>query len=263
MNNLFVIGNGESRKNISIKKLQALGRVWGCNAMYREYNLDGLIAVDPMLEHEIYRSGYTHNNPVYFRDWDPMPTEHYDMMKDAFVSKMTNPKIREHGEKKDNFVIHGQSAVNQSRTTERWKGEGFENVYITWTHGSDKVTQLKDIMTNIDGEPQDLGWCSGASAMYVACKVEQPKQCYMVGMDLYSTNNKTNNLYKDTFGYVSANETALNPENWVIQKGRCMMQNPNIEFIKVNGEGFDELPEWKSISNLSYMSVKEFEKKFN
>jgi len=41
------------------------------------------------------------------------------------------------------------------------------------------------------------------------------------------------------------------------------MQNPNIEFIKVNGEGFDELPEWKSISNLSYMSVKEFEKKFN
>ena len=93
--NLFVLGNGESRYGISVHNLQRQGKVWGCNGMYRDYDLDGLIAVDPMLEHEIYRSGYAHKHNVWFRDWDSMPVEHYDMMKEAFVGKMENAKIRE------------------------------------------------------------------------------------------------------------------------------------------------------------------------
>ena len=55
MSNLFVLGNGESRKHIPVEMLKYSGKVWGCNAMYREHELDGLIAVDPMLQHEIYR----------------------------------------------------------------------------------------------------------------------------------------------------------------------------------------------------------------
>ena len=95
MSNLFVLGNGESRKNIPVDMLKYSGKVWGCNAIYREHKLDGLIAVDPMLEHEIYRSGYAHENPVYFRSWDTMPAEHYDMMIEAQTSNMKNPEIRE------------------------------------------------------------------------------------------------------------------------------------------------------------------------
>ena len=79
MSDLFVLGNGESRKDIDVDLLKTKGKVYGCNAMYREHKLDGLIAVDPMLEHEIYRSGYCDENKVYFRDWENMPNEHYEM----------------------------------------------------------------------------------------------------------------------------------------------------------------------------------------
>ena len=81
--NLFVLGNGESRKDIDVELLKTKGKVYGCNAIYREHVVDGLIAVDPMLEHEIYRSGYCDNNKVYFRDWENLPNETYDMMKEA------------------------------------------------------------------------------------------------------------------------------------------------------------------------------------
>ena len=260
--NLFVLGNGESRYGISVHNLQRQGKVWGCNGMYRDYDLDGLIAVDPMLEHEIYRSGYAHKHQVWFRDWDSMPADHYDMMKEAFVGKMENAKIREHGEKSDSFVIHGQSAINQKRITERWKGDGYENVYCTWLNGGDNVSQLKELMVDVDGEPRDMGWCSGASAMYVACKVEQPKRCYLLGMDMYSQTDKVNNLYKGTQGYVSAEESALIPENWVIQKAKAMMRFPDIDFIKVQGEGYQEIPEWESVPNVRYMNMNFFKKKF-
>ncbi len=279
MSNLFVLGNGESRKHIPVDMLKYSGKVWGCNAMYREHQLDGLIAVDPMLQHEIYRSGYAHENPTYFRSWDWMPAEHYDMMKEAQCSNLKDPNIREWKANPEghylSFVIHGQSAVHQNRITDRWKGDGFENVYITWLYGNDKITQLKDIMNDLYGGawegdeigPEDPGWCSGATAMYIACKVEKPKTCYLLGMDMYSTTDYVNNLYKDTVGYVSKDESALTPNNWVIQKAKCMMRYPDIQFIKVNPMETNRIstaiPEWESVPNISYINMKEFEKKFN
>ena len=95
MSDLFILGNGESRKDIDVDLLKAKGKVYGCNAIFREHELDGLIAVDPMLEHEIYQSGYAHKNPCYFRSWDFMPVDHYDMMKEAQTSQMKSPNIRE------------------------------------------------------------------------------------------------------------------------------------------------------------------------
>ena len=93
--NLFVLGNGESRKDIDVELLKSKGKVYGCNAIFREHELDGLIAVDPMLEHEIYQSGYAHKNPCYFRSWDGMPVDHYEMMKEAQTSNMNSGNLRE------------------------------------------------------------------------------------------------------------------------------------------------------------------------
>ena len=277
--NLFVLGNGESRKDIDVELLKTNGKVYGCNAIYREHAIDGLIAVDPMLEHEIYRSGYCDNNKVYFRDWENLPNETYDMMKEAQTSNMKEPTIREWKHTPENwyanFVIHGSSTVNQDRPNDRWKGDGFENVYITWLYGQDKITQLKDIMNDVYGGgwegdvigPEDPGWCSGASAIYIACKVEKPKTCYLLGMDMYSTTDYVNNLYKGTVGYVSEDESALTPNNWVIQKAKCMMRHPDVEFIKVNPMETNKIstaiPEWESVPNISYINMEEFEKKFN
>ena len=274
MSDLFVLGNGESRKDIDVDLIKAKGKVYGCNAIFREHELDGLIAVDPMLEHEIYQSGYAHKHPCYFRSWDDMPVDHYEMMLEAQVSQMNKtPNIREwkYNQKGHylSFVIHGTSAIDTNRKTDRWKGEGFENVYVTWLYGNDKITQLKDIMNDYysaswEGEstgPEDPGWSSGATAMYIGCKVEKPKTCYLIGMDMFSTTDFINNLYKQTHGYLNEDESAVTPQNWVTQMGRVMVRYKDIQFIKVNPKGnskvSERMPQWDSIPNLKYMYIDE------
>jgi len=64
-NRAFVLGNGTSRSAVNPTKLLDLGTVYGCNAQYREYEPDYLIAVDVKMVNEIISSGYHKNNQVW------------------------------------------------------------------------------------------------------------------------------------------------------------------------------------------------------
>lgn len=61
----FVIGNGNSRRTISFPDLSEKGSTYGCNAIYREFSPDYLIAVDVKMIVEINRSRYQHDNEVW------------------------------------------------------------------------------------------------------------------------------------------------------------------------------------------------------
>jgi len=61
----FVLGNGTSRLAIDHTKLKSYGTVYGCNAIYRDFPPDYLIAVDPRMIIEINSSGYQHTNQVW------------------------------------------------------------------------------------------------------------------------------------------------------------------------------------------------------
>ena len=61
----FVLGNGISRKSINPYNLKELGSIYGCNALYREFQPDYLIAVDTKMVLEINKSGYQKNNEVW------------------------------------------------------------------------------------------------------------------------------------------------------------------------------------------------------
>jgi hypothetical protein len=61
----FVIGNGVSRAPIDLFKLKTHGVTYGCNALYREFSPDHLIAVDPQMIYEILDSGYHKNNQLW------------------------------------------------------------------------------------------------------------------------------------------------------------------------------------------------------
>jgi hypothetical protein len=63
----FVLGNGTSRKGIDLDKLKTLGRVYGCNALYRDFAPDVLIATDDGISQEIQKSGYAKINEFYTR----------------------------------------------------------------------------------------------------------------------------------------------------------------------------------------------------
>ena len=73
MSKAFCIGNGESRKGVNLDALRKFGKIYGCNAMYREYTPDVLVAVDQGIIHEIYHSGYAYENKLAYASYDSYP----------------------------------------------------------------------------------------------------------------------------------------------------------------------------------------------
>jgi hypothetical protein len=71
MTTAFVLGNGISRREISLTQLHSLGKIYGCNALYREFTPDVLVATDRPIAKAIQESGYAKNNRFYTRR--PLP----------------------------------------------------------------------------------------------------------------------------------------------------------------------------------------------
>lgn len=60
-----MLGNGRSRSDINIATLKNHGKVYGCNAIYREMSVDFLVAVDTKMIIEITESKYHLTNSVW------------------------------------------------------------------------------------------------------------------------------------------------------------------------------------------------------
>jgi hypothetical protein len=67
----FVLGNGVSRQAIDLKQLKTLGTVYGCNAIYREFEPDVLISTDAPISERIQLEGYSQTHVHYTRK--PLP----------------------------------------------------------------------------------------------------------------------------------------------------------------------------------------------
>jgi hypothetical protein len=65
---MYVFGNGESRTSINIDNL--VGTKVGCNAIYRDYNMDHLICVDRRMVQESLDNDANEHSYIYTReDW--------------------------------------------------------------------------------------------------------------------------------------------------------------------------------------------------
>jgi len=58
----FVLGNGLSRIPVDLNSLKQYGLVFGCNALYREYDPDYLVAVDVKMVLELNKHKYQYKN---------------------------------------------------------------------------------------------------------------------------------------------------------------------------------------------------------
>jgi hypothetical protein len=67
MTTAFVLGNGISRKGIDLDQLHACGKIYGCNALYREFVPDVLVSTDRPIATAIQESGYAQSNQFYTR----------------------------------------------------------------------------------------------------------------------------------------------------------------------------------------------------
>lgn len=67
----FVLGNGVSRRGVPLDNLRQNGEIYGCNALYREYIPNVLVATDRPIATAIQNSGYARQNTFYTRR--PLP----------------------------------------------------------------------------------------------------------------------------------------------------------------------------------------------
>jgi hypothetical protein len=67
MTTAFVLGNGVSRQAVDLNQLKSCGKIYGCNALYRDFIPDVLVATDRPIATEIQNSGYPVKNKFYTR----------------------------------------------------------------------------------------------------------------------------------------------------------------------------------------------------
>lgn len=83
MTRAFVLGNGVSRQALSLNSLRTYGPIYACNAVYREFTPDVLVATDLPISTAIQQSGYAANNRFHTRKpWPdsgakPVPQKYY------------------------------------------------------------------------------------------------------------------------------------------------------------------------------------------
>lgn len=75
-NSAFVLGNGTSRLRLNLPNLKGNGVVYGCNALYREFEPTHLVAVDVKMINEIIGAGYHKTHSVWTNPNKGVATKH-------------------------------------------------------------------------------------------------------------------------------------------------------------------------------------------
>jgi hypothetical protein len=97
----FVLGNGISRQQIDLNLLKTLGRVYGCNAIYREFEPDVLISTDMPISDRIQHEGYSKERIHYTRK--PLPASGSRRIAQQYFGYSSGP------------VAVGQAALDGAR----------------------------------------------------------------------------------------------------------------------------------------------------
>ena len=285
MKRVFVLGNGQSRVGVDLKKLRQHGKIYGCNAIYRTNpdDIDVLVGVDQGIMHEMYHSGICEKIPTYFRNWSKVPIELYENMIKAGATDEDLRLAKEEGAFYENertkdckeFVMHGSSVagvahVVRSDKTKHRKYVQQKSIKISWLKPGNKSKCLNDI-----DDFKDKGWAAGSTATYISCLLEKPDEVYLIGMDLNSTTGKVNNIYAGSPNYVLKDHAPTPSVNWVQQLKETFFdfsgkdKHKRVMFYKVQNSirGGDEVnrvvPEWTDHKgNLEYMNYDQFYKKF-
>ena len=276
---VFCIGNGESRKGFNLETLRPHGKIYGCNAIYRDFMPDVLTGVDHGIMHEIYHAGVAQKIQCYFRDWTKVPAMTYEPMLMGGITNLEEAKdaldkvliTNGQGFSKE-YVMHGSKLsgvidlikrepdkFNKETIKLQKKEVNHATIKVSWIKEPDYSHSLTDICVenNGKGEKRDFGWACGASAGYVAIHREQPEEIYLIGHDINSTNNNINNLYKSTPNYTAKENGPTPGINWIRQWKTLFDWYPDTKFIKVNryNDGRDlvngPIEEWTN-KNLTY-----------
>jgi len=97
-------------------------------------------------------------------------------------------------------------------------------------------------------------WNTGPFAIVIACYMN-PKTVNLLGFDLYSVNNKLNNVYKDTRNYGKTKDTPVDHSYWLYHLKRIYDCFPEINFVIHNVENWQMPSEWMDTKNLTFKTI--------
>jgi len=254
MKRVFLIGNGGSRKDFDLNQLRPHGKIYACNAIYRDgFRPDVLVAVDHGIMHEIYNAGVAEEIPCYFRDWTRVPEGHYEMMKWAGLNMDERETVKKHfdafneNEKGDRteFVMHGMNMAGKINIIRRYKDKpephkiikkqiDHSDCNISWVHDGDKAKCVQQWTREKTEFKKDRGWAAGPMSGMIACVEEQPDEVYLIGHDIKSNTDRVNNIFAGTRHYVTKEDSPTPGNNWEQQWCNLIKEFSKTKFYKVN-----------------------------
>lgn len=189
----FVLGNGTSREPINPEDLKTYGKIYGCNALYRTFVPDYLIAVDLKMILEIDRAGYQLTNEV-------------------------------------------------------------------WTNPNKMYQKIK----NLNLFQPSKGWSSGPTALWLATQHKYDK-IFILGFDYQGLNDgkKFNNMFADTPNYKKSQDGATFYGNWLRQTVSVIKENTGTRYYRVIAQDNFKPQELNKLSNLTTITIEDFQKMFN
>ena len=251
----LVIGNGESRtwfKPCHTTIMRDGVDTWGCNAIYRDGKVDNLVATDPGVQQEIYKSGYVFDNTCWFLEWKKIPVT----VGDTFLMGFDIPEALVHihrEEDAEECVVRGKDPITVSEKVEVaikmhpeldtidliQKMEKDVGVWITEVRSDDGIIEVE----------YPRGWSTGCTALHLASR-ENYKEIYFIGFDLSSYDKPLNNIYKGSENYLPADTKGFNPVNWVQQMETTFAEFPEVQYYWVDAQ----VEDFKHFPNVGYLT---------
>ena len=173
---IIVIGNGKSRLKFNLDTIKQKAFTIGCNALYRDFSPDILVANDAPMIHEILSSNYTKSNTLYIKSQSKIKHEHRKCLD------VLNKIKYENANSNYKFFLNGVG------------GPGIYDFYLTWYHKNDKIKYFP--------WEDDWGMCTGITAIRLAYELYPEEEIFLVGFDIFG---ERNNVYDGTNCYPEEN----------------------------------------------------------
>ena len=175
----IIIGNGPSRHGLDLHSLRESAAIYGCNALYRDFQPDFLFANDVNMMTEILQSGYP-GRCVFF-DTPPLPKEHAENIHFYHKDETT-------GEEKEIPLTEEFGSKEQAE----------EFIYIHRPRGKVYVWLSPD-MGNFEFNytPSEWGASTGLGALQYALERGGHKLITVYGFDSHTTGS-WDNVYDGT-----------------------------------------------------------------
>lgn len=272
MYNVFVLGNGESRKSLSIEGMKKHGIVYGCNAIYRDAIVDVLIASDLNMQHEIYSAGYAKDNMCWFPAFERLPADCAETI--LGIMQITGEQVVEENERGERQEVSIQGVMHEA-VEARWKAiqevhpgidqeevitlGGRAGIWVLWLDEKDSVIPMSDKYSHIES------YSSGTQAVHIACTEEYTTDVYIVGFGFGHYDGVLDNIYKGTKNYqrkIRMLETreAMNIQ-WISEHYDNFVSFPEVNFHIVSDTP-ETLTPYGILDNVKLLGIKEFQDRF-